>query len=558
MNKTGDLKTFNELLYENEKKWADLVYLRQPIGGVWHEITWKEAMLRARKMTTFLKGLGLQKGDKVAIFSKNCAEWFMADFAIAMGGFISVPLFPTQHKDNIHYVLDHAEVKVIFVGKLDNWEIQEAGIPNHIIRIAFPYEQPMPAKYQWNDILAETEPDMNNYVPQLDDVYTIVYTSGTTGNPKGAMIPFRSQANIKWIIDEEQRTLSEYTVDHNFFISYLPLGHITERMVIEYVSIVQKSTVSFVESLATFAQNLRDISPTMFFAVPRIWTQFQKGVLAKISQSKLDIILKIPILSGYFKRKFKETLGLNRSLQNGSGSAPISHDLLNWYEKLGITILEGYGRTEDLTVVSRGLPGQQKAGTVGKPRPGVEVKISDEGEILTRSNIMMTGYYKNPEATKAAFTEDGFLRTGDRGAFDEEGNLIILGRVNDSFKTDKGEFVNPIPIEGKFGRNGYIEQSCLIGLTLPQPALLVVLSESAQNKDRQDITRSLKETLDAINPDLTKFEKISHIIIAKEGWTPENAMLTPTLKMKRNVIHAKYIELAQKAIPNPDAIIWEE
>lgn len=547
-------KLFNELLFENEKKYADVVYLRQPIKGVWYDITWSETMLRARKVTTFLKKLGLKKGDKVSIFSKNCAEWFIADFAIALGGFISVPLYATQHKDNIRYVLDHAEVKVIFVGKLDNWQDQQTGIPDHITRIAFPYENSMPASYQWNDILAENEPDMENYVPKPDDLYTIMYTSGTTGNPKGVMIDFQAQANMSNTNAQEPNFLPN---EINVWFSYMPLGHIFERSALEYISVLYPSRVGFAESLATFQKDLAEISPTIFYSVPRLWSQFQKGVLAKIPQHKLDILLKIPIVNYFIKKKIKNALGLGKTRLFGSGSAPLSPAIIEWYKTIGIEILEGYGRTEDLTVVAISKSGKQKIGYVGPARPGVEVKISEEGELLTRSNMMMRGYYKDPEATQKAFTKDGFLRTGDLAEIDEEGSIRILGRVGDSFKTDKGEFVAPIPIEGKFGNNTYIEQLCLIGLTLPQPVLLVVLSETARKTNKEVVEKSLKETLMAINPGLTNFEKVSHILIVKEYWTPENNLLTPTLKMKRASLQAKYIDFAHKAILNPDPIVWE-
>jgi long-chain acyl-CoA synthetase len=550
-------KIFNELLYENEKNNADMVYLRQPIGGVWHDITWKETMVRARKITAFLKTLGLKRGDKIAILSKNCAEWLIADFAIAMGGFISVPLFASQPANTIKFVLEHAEVKVIFVGKLDNWQAQEPAILDHIIRIAFPYENPMPTKYLWNDILRDYEPDRENYIPNPEDLYTITYTSGTTGNPKGVMITFGAQAYYLQACLAENVLKIENIEDHVYLISYLPLGHIFERMVVESASLVFKTTISFSESIASFARNLEDTSPTVFIAAPRIWSQFQKAILAKLPQHKLDILLKIPILSYFIKRKIRKTLGLSRCVWAVSGSAPISLAVLEWYRKLGITISEGYGRTEDLTYVSFMNPGETAYGSVGKPRPQVEVKLGENDELLTRSKIMMSGYYKDPKATKEAITKDGFLRTGDQARIDKDGFIYILGRVRDPFKTDKGEFVNPIPIEGKFAKNHLIEQLCLIGLTLPQPVLLAVLSAAAMKMPRKEVDKSLKQTLDSINPGLTKFEKVSHIIVVKEPWTPENGLLTPTLKMKRNDIHAHYIALAHKAIVNHDPIFTE-
>lgn len=553
------LKTFQEWLYYNEEHQSDLIYLRQPIKDVWYDLTWKETMLRARKVTTFLKSLGLKKGDKVCIFSKNCAEWFITDFAIAMGGFISVPLFSTQHRDNIRYVLEHSESKAIFVGKLDDWTEQEKGIPENVIRIDFPYDNSMPAQYHWNDILRDYKPDMGNFIPDLDDLYTIVYTSGTTGNPKGAMITYRAQANVPILTRDTEKSFPREKVPEHFnLISYLPLGHITERMLIEYLSTVRKTTVSFSESLEKFPQNLRDISPNWFVAVPRLWTQFQKAILAKIPQRKLNILLKIPILNRIIRNKIKAQMGFSKTVVFASGSAPLSAELIKWYANLDIEIQEGYGRTEDLAMVSRPIPGVQRLGTVGLPMVGVEVKISDEGEVLTKSAAMMTGYYKNPEATAAVFTSDGFLHSGDRGTLDSEGYLIILGRLTDSFKTDKGEFVNPTPIEGKFLGNEFIEQACLIGYTLPQPVLLVVLSDKAKQTDRVFVKQELRQLLKSVNPDLTKFEKISHMIVLKSGWSPENNFLTPTLKLRRAVIHDYYIELARKQKDSKEPVVWEE
>lgn len=541
MSQISHTKLFNELLYESEKTRGDMVYLRQPIAGVWHDFTWKQAMHQARIMTTFLKKLGLKRGDRVGILSKNCAEWFICDFAIAMGGFVSVPLFPSQAPPTNRYILEHSESKVIFVGKLDDPLAQEQGIPDSVTRIGLPYEGGMSAAYQWNDIIRDYQCDHDNYVPKPDDLYTIAYTSGTTGSPKGAVITHGVLGNRLKRAEETFFADIEYVQ----VLSYLPLAHVYERVVVEGASITKKCTVSFVESLSTFARDLKQTSPNIFFSVPRLWMQFQKGVLEKIPQKKLNVLLKLPIVRTIVKKRIRESLGFGRCDLFFSGSAPISQSLLAWYEKIGIIILEGYGRTEDLAYISFSAPDKRKVGTVGKFGLGVEYRIGENNELLTRSDTMMTGYYKDEAATKEAFTADGFLRTGDEVSIDKDGFLTILGRVKDTFKTDKGEFVNPVPIESEFAHNHDIEQLCLIGLNLPQPVMLAVLSATGKLLPKDDIIRGLNDSLNAANIHLSKWEKIAGVIVCKENWTSENGFLTPTLKMKRNAIHKHYVELAK-------------
>ncbi len=548
-------KIFTDYLYENETKYADLVYLRQPIHGKYHDFTWAEAMQQARKIANFLKQQGFKKGDRIAILSKNCAEWFITDFAIVMAGMVSVPLYAAQHPDIINYILGHSEAKLIFVGKLDNWTLQEPGIPKNIPRVAFPYET-MPSTYQWNDLIEHYSPLMENEKPDIDDMYSILYTSGTTGKPKGVVYSFRSLVNYAkgYLHDVD---IGNYPLPvYCQFLSYLPLAHVIERLGIEYGSILRKTTVSFVESLATFAKNIEDTSPHVFIAVPRLWVQFQMGIYHKLSQKKLDILLEIPVVSSLIKKKIKKALGLGRATVIISGSAPISPAVIKWYRKLDIEILEGYGMTENLLTCTLNSK-KNKDGTVGLPRARVEIKIGKDGEVLSKSDIVMVEYYKDPKATKAAFTKDGYLHTGDKGSIDEAGYLTILGRLKDSFKTDKGEFVNPIPIENRFMHNIHVEQLCLIGLTLPHPVMIVSLSDAARNRGVESVTREVQITLDEINNDLTNFEKISHVFVAKDHWTPENALTTPTLKIKREAVFNRYIEQIREAITKDEKIIWE-
>jgi long-chain acyl-CoA synthetase len=557
MENIPEPKLFTDYLYENEQQHAGMIYLRQPIHGIYHEITWAQVMLRARKITNFLKQQGLQKGDRVALFSKNCAEWFIADFAIVMAGLISVPLFATQPKETIKYILEHAEVKLIFVGKLDDWTEQEQGIPEKITRVSFPYENAMPAAYKWNDILEQYPPEKENYRPDPQDIYTITYTSGTTGFPKGVMFSFLGLSYQVQATQQEIEQEKFIILEHNHFLSYLPLAHVYERLAIENLSLYKKSTITFTQSLQTFIKDLQNASPTFFIAVPRMWTLFQMQIINVLPQHKLDRLLKIPLISFLVKRKIKKALGLLRSKSHISGSAPISPALLTWYQKLGIDIYEGYGMTENLAWTSLSTPTENKIGTVGKARLGVELKLGEDNEVLVKSKIIMVGYYKDPEATKAAFTEDGFLHTGDRGEIDADGFLTIRGRVKDTFKTDKGEFIDPAPIENKFAINTNIEQLCLMGLYLPQPVLLVNLSEQAKARNAKTVKKELQSTLDTVNQQLPKYSKVARVLVVKDHWTPENGFLTPTLKVKRNAIMDRYLEQAQALMMKDETVSWE-
>ena len=557
MNKDADNTSFPlSYLYKNEQSCGDKIYLRQPVNGQWHEYTWKQTMDIARRLANFLLKQGLKPGDRVAILSKNCAEWFMTDFAIMLAGMVSVPLYATQHADDIRFILQHADCRLIFVGKLDHPELQKAGIPEEMKRVAFPYKNTLRADFHWDAIVDEYLPMKESPLPKLTDLMTIIYTSGTTGNPKGVMITYQTLAvyHRAAIIDFKDLNLPDFL----HFVSYLPLAHVVERVAIELLSVDWESTVSFVESIETFPENMREIRPDLFFAVPRIWKVFQTGILEKLPQKKLDLLLKIPLVSTLIKKKIKSALGLQRSVYNLSGAAPISPEILSWFGRLGITIYEGYGQTENLAYATLCKPKHQKIGTVGRCRYEVEGKIGDNGEILLKSPGTMEGYYRDPELTASLFTDDGFMHTGDLGSIDEEGYLSIIGRVKDPFKTAKGEYIVPVPIEHEFALNPMIGQCCLVGSGLNRSLLIISLSAHALKESREAVEKSLGESLNTINGSLLHFEQVGHLYIVKSEWTPENHLLTPTLKIKRQAIENKYKSQFEKIDGGEQVIVWEE
>ncbi|WP_421239425.1 AMP-binding protein [Aeromonas enteropelogenes] len=540
-----------EMLYHWERQCPDRIYLRQTINREYVDFTWGEVAEEARRMVTALRHLGLVAGDKVALLSKNCAQWFIADLAMQMGQYVSVPIYPTANVDTIEYVLRHSEAKAIFVGKLDDWKSQEAGVPADLLRIAFPYDT-MPASHQWDDLLEAHEPIPDSPVQAPDALLSLVYTSGSTGKPKGAMLSVERYA---WSCEKLVETVGLTQADRGF--SYLPLAHITERVYIYGGSLFGGATIAFPESLDTFIDDVKRCRPTVFISVPRLWAMFRIKILEKLPQKKLDLLLKIPLVSSLIKSKLQKGLGLDQARVLGCGSAPVSPALLEWYLSIGLQVTEAWGMTENHAYSTINYPFRaDKIGTVGKAGIGVNIKISDEGEILCRCEGMMLGYYKDPEHSAEAIDADGWLHTGDMGKLDREGYLTITGRMKDVFKTAKGKYVAPVPIEGLLGQESIIEQLCVIGYGMPQPIALVQLAESAMKGDRGAVEAQLEAARNRVNDQLEAHAKLRGILVVKTPWNIENGVLTPTMKIRRHLLEQKYADIGEQWPLR--SIVWEE
>ncbi|MAX68169.1 MAG: hypothetical protein CMP60_00540 [Flavobacteriales bacterium] len=519
------------MMYKWEEEKGNEVFLSQPINSIWHDWTWEEVMLEVRKMAAYIKSLNLEKKSKIAILSKNCAHWIMSDLAIMMSGHISVPLYPNLSAKILNKILIHSETKLMFVGKLDDFEKMKSGIPSDVNCVTYPfYSQNYP---KWNDLIRDVFPLQENVIRDDNELVTIIYTSGTTGDPKGVMHKFY---NFSFATTNAVNALP--LKDESFF-SYLPLSHIAERLLIEMGSIYCGGKVSFAESLDTFAQNLSYSQPSVFLGVPRIWTKFQQGILAKLPQKKLNILLSIPIISSLIKKKIQKGLGLSKARNVFTGAAPTPAALIRWFESLGIIIQEAYAMTENTCYSHVSFREKIKIGSVGQALPLCDVKLSEQNEIMIKHDALMDGYYKDEEKTNDTI-QNGWLYTGDEGEIDSEGFLKITGRVKDIFKTSKGKYVAPSPIELKLSANKNIEQVCIVGTEIPQPIALVVLSDRGREKTKEDLISSLEKTLEVVNPKLEKHEKIHNIIVVKEEWTIENNLLTPTMKIKRNAIEKIY------------------
>ncbi|MGU5769444.1 AMP-binding protein [Aeromonas allosaccharophila] len=541
-----------EMLYHWERQCPDRTYLRQTINREYVDFTWGEVADEARRMVTALRHLGLVAGDKVALLSKNCAQWFIADLAMQMGQYVSVPIYPTANVDTIEYVLRHSEAKAIFVGKLDDWNSQEAGVPADLLRIAFPYDT-MPASHQWDDLLEAHEPIADSPVQAPDSLLSLVYTSGSTGKPKGAMLSVERYA---WSCEKLVETVGLCANDRGF--SYLPLAHITERVYVYGGSLYGCAEIAFPESLDTFIEDVKRCRPTVFISVPRLWAMFRIKIHEKLPQKKLELLLKIPLISGLIKRKLQKGLGLDQARVLGCGSAPVSPALLQWYLSIGLKVTEAWGMTENHAYSTINYPFRaDKIGTVGKAGLGVTIKISDEGEILCRCEGMMLGYYKDPEHSAEAIDAEGWLHTGDMGKLDREGYLTITGRMKDVFKTAKGKYVAPVPIEGLLGQEPIIEQLCVIGYGMPQPIALVQLAESAMKGNRDEINARLEAARVRVNDQLESHAKIRGILVVKSPWNIENGVLTPTMKIKRHLLEQKYAHVGDRW-PSSQVVVWEE
>ena len=558
---SANQELFEFKFYEWEKKFRDNPYLRQPFGDEWEEYTWGKVGDMARRLATGLKSLGLRDGAHIGIYSKNCREWIISDLAIVMAGYVSVPFFPSLNGKELSYILEYGDVDALFLGKIETWEDIKNDLPNDMPMITFPHYKgcsKVTRGFKWHDFINSYEPIQNPNKPKLSDLWTIIFTSGTTGNAKGVMLTYQAIDGIKVVLDDPNNPLGIKHDGNNDFISYLPLNHIFERVVIEWCSFRYGGTISFVETIDTFGKNLKAVQPHVFAAAPRVWTKLQVGILSKFSQKTLDILLNIPLISGLLKKLIKKGLGFTRTRIAVSGSAPMPVELIEWFRKVGIFITNGYGMTENCAICSS-VDGKDfgKLNTVGKPQKGVDLKIDEEtGEILMKGPFVMIGYYKNEELTEQTL-RGGWLHTGDKGFLDEDNYLHITGRVADSFKTSKGEYIEPLTLEQYFVNINEIEEVCVVGLGIAQPICLVQLSEIGKKCSNEEISNLLLDRLNEVNSEVVNYKKISTLIVVKEEWTQENGIVGPTQKLKRGKIQDKYSNYYLKWHESDEKIIIE-
>jgi long-chain acyl-CoA synthetase len=544
-------------LYHWESSTPQRVVFTQPVGGgVVQDFTWEQALDQTRRMAAHLKSLGFEPGSRIAILAKNTAHWIMTDWAIWMAGYVSVPLYPTLAAHTVRQILEHSGARLLFIGKLDVWDEMQPGVPTELPCITLPLAPPT-GYTSWDSIIANTEAMQDSPLRAADELCTLIYTSGTTGTPKGVMHSF---ATFAWSVNVGLKRIKLDSSGR--MLSYLPLAHVAERVLVEHSLLATGMRVFFAESLDTFASDIQRARPTVFFSVPRLWVKFQQGVHSKMPAAKLNRLLKIPVVRGIVRKKVLAGLGLDQCDFAAGGAAPMPTALLDWYRNLGLEIIEVYGMSENCGVSHATLPGKPAPGTVGLPYDGVLHRIApDSGEIEMKSEGLMLGYYQAPEQTAQTFSNDGWLKTGDKGIIDEQGNLRIIGRVKDLFKTGKGKYVAPAPIEDKLGTHPAIEACCVTGANLGQPLGLLMLgldamANAGSDTGRKELGEALAAHLHAVNAQLDPHEQLDCVVVTAEAWTVDNDILTPTMKVKRNKLEELFAKDYERWVSEKQKVIW--
>jgi long-chain acyl-CoA synthetase len=593
------METAPSIFRETVRKHGDRVAMRKKEYGLWHDISWNDYYRMAMHVGSALISMGLEKGDCVSIIGDNCPEWVVIDLAAQCAGGVAVGVYATNAWPQVEYVIQNSESKFFFVEneeQLDKWLNFRDRVPRLKKVIVWDLKGLRhfqdPAVMTYEELLEvgkqAYEQDPQKIERRMDEVKPedtsmLIYTSGTTGPPKGAML---SHKNLTWM--GRAITTDNPMNDHDEVMSFLPLCHVFEQLFSVLGHITHGFTVNFIESLDTVTDNMIEISPTVGYAVPRIWEKYYSAIYIKMSDATwfkrivFYLGLKIgqrratlkmnfkPVPSyleaiyqlAYFAvfRKLKERLGFDRMRIAYSGAAPISPDVLHFFQSIGVNLVEGYGQTEGTGVTCVSRVGRVKFGTVGPPLTGTEVKIAEDGEILVRSPSVFKGYFKNPEAT-AETVKDGWLYSGDVGEIDEDGYLRITDRKKDIIVTAGGKNITPQFIENKLKFSPYINDAVVIGDRRKFLSCLIMIDEDNVVKYAQDnkvqfstykdltqapeILKLIQCEVDKVNETLSRVEQVKKFTILPKKLYEEDGEVTPTMKVKRKYVNEAFKDLIE-------------
>jgi long-chain acyl-CoA synthetase len=584
--------TINRLLLDAfaRRPRPDLLLHKQ--GGAWRTISTRSFLGRVAALAATLQRLGVVKGERVGLFSENRPEWTIADFAVLGLGALNVPIYPAESAERLTYILQHSEARVCFVSGAEQFERVKSVWKNlsHLETvIPFGPVADAPAGRRvisWAEAAPESpgeaalaEFERVARAQQPDDLATLIYTSGTTGTPKGALLTQNNFATnvlgVQAVLPYDARDLA---------LSLLPLCHIFERTNV-YCYLAQGTSVAYAESFDHVAQNLLEVRPTVMSVVPRFFEKLYARIMEKVQAAPAPrrklfewavevgrraipyrlagqplpfaLGLEYRLAAALVYRKVHAQLG-GRLRCIVSGGAPLSRGLNEFFHSLGLTIFEGYGLTETSPVISVNVPGATRLGTVGRPLPGVEVKIADDGEVLSRGPHIMQGYFKSPEATTEAL-RDGWFHTGDVGVLDPDGFLAITDRKKDLFKTAGGKFIAPQPIENRLKQSPYIQNAVVLGDRRKFAVALLVpnqktLEQFAAERGLEHnspaelyalpaVRAVLEAEVEAVNNHLAQYEKLKRFAVVAEDFSFHNGQLTFTQKLRRRKIEEHYRDL---------------
>ncbi len=499
--------------------------------------TWSQAETEVNAVASALEThFGHQQN--IVILSRNRAHWVLADIAIIASGNVTVSMFTTLPPSTAEYVFNFTDATAVIVGESENWDAVRHVLPPEMTIVTLPGVEVEEDHLTWDALLAEGQNQQPQYECKEDDLMSLVFTSGTTGVPKGVM-----QTHATSLVPMSRAQDYIDIGERPQFLSYLPLSHIAERQLVEYTSMIRGGIINFNENLTTLLPDLQATRPAFFFGPPRVWEQFQQAIIAKFgSQQAIDAAL------AQNKKAVGDQVIANMGLDKVdyclTAAAPTPPALIQWFEEFGLVLLEGFGQTEAMALIVSDHK-NRRIGAIGKVIKGVEYKLSAQNELLIKADACTPGYYKMPEKTDELLI-DGWLHTGDKARVDEDGFIFLTGRVKDYFKTIQGKYVAPTPIENIFSSNDFTEQQCLLGRGYSKTVMICVLGSAASAHDPKDIETAILERAHTINETVEKHARVGAVIISTDPWTIENEILTPTMKIRREQVEDKFGELAER------------